>query len=237
MVAPSTRRDRLRAQLAEEIKLAARAIVVEQGAHELTLAAIARRLGITPPAIYRYYHDLADIVQHTAVDIVTELVDQMRAAVAAQPEDDIAAGLVAASRAFRDWSITHRAEFGLLFGTPTPAAGSAQPQLASDWVRRLAEVWGQLVVRLWHTRPFPVLADDDIDPRLRRQLQAYRQATGVDLPLGALITFLGCWRSIYGAVCLEVFDHLAPAITDHEPLFELLLGELLAALKLDPPRR
>jgi hypothetical protein len=31
-------------------------------------------------------------------------------------------------------------------------------------------------------------------------------------------------------VCLEVFGHMGPAITDHEPLFRTMVDELLARL-------
>ncbi|GAA4234404.1 hypothetical protein FHR32_002960 [Streptosporangium album] len=63
-------------------------------------------------------------------------------------------------------------------------------------------------------------------------MAAYRGATGLDMPLGALVVFLSAWRSIYGAVALEVFDHFAPLITDQEPMFELLMGDLLTRLGL-----
>jgi len=69
-------------------------------------------------------------------------------------------------------------------------------------------------MRLWATRPFPVLADDELDPQLSEQITDYRAVTGVEMPLGALIAMLSCWRSVYGQGALEVFDHFTPLITD-----------------------
>ncbi|MFB9388273.1 hypothetical protein ACFPM3_30460 [Streptomyces coeruleoprunus] len=65
-------------------------------------------------------------------------------------------------------------------------------------------------VELWTERPFPILDEDGMDPRLRQQMLDYRADTGVDLPPGALVVMLSCWRSLYGQIALEVFGHLPP---------------------------
>lgn len=43
---------------------------------------------------------------------------------------------------------------------------------------------------LWATRPYPILVDDELDPRLRAQIAGCRAATGVEVPQGALIIML-----------------------------------------------
>ncbi|WP_416976810.1 TetR/AcrR family transcriptional regulator [Streptomyces sp. T028] len=231
MPAPS-RRERLRREMSREVRAAAREIITDQGVEALTLAEIARRVGVTPAALYRHFDDLADIVRHTARDIVAELTALLRNSIEAEHETDLAARLVAPCRVFREWALAHRQEFGLLFGAPTAAAGSAQTDLTGDWIRELASVWGPDYMRLWATRPYPVIADDDLDPRLRWQIADYRSATGVDMPLGALVVMLSCWRSLYGQVALEVFAHFNPLILDQEPMFELLMLELAIRLGL-----
>lgn len=232
-MAGTTRRERLRREMAKDVVAAARAVITRQGAEALTLAEVARQVGVTPAALYRHFDDLADIVRHTARKIVGDLTTELRAAVESEDAADFAARLIAPSRAFRSWSLTHRQEFALLFGTPTSAAGNAHLDLTSDWVRRLSEVvWGPEFVRLWAERPYPIAADEELDPRLRQQMADYRAETGVDLPLGALVVMLSCWRSIYGQVALEVFDHFAPLITDQEPMFELLMYDLVARMGL-----
>ncbi len=232
-----TRRERLRRQMSEDVRAAAREVITQQGVEALTLAEIARRVGVTPAALYRHFDDLADIVRHTARDVVAELTAELRAAVEAERETDFAARLIAPTRAFRHWSLAHRQEFSLLFGTPSAAAGEAHTDLTSEWVRKLSGVWGPEFMRLWAARPYPILADDELDPRLRRQMADYQAATGVKMPLGALVVMLSCWRSIYGQVALEVFDHFAPLIIDQEPMFELLMQELMSRMGLGPDYR
>ncbi|MFF3332486.1 TetR/AcrR family transcriptional regulator [Streptomyces sp. NPDC002888] len=239
-MAALNRRERLRRQMSKDIRAVAREVITQQGVEALTLAEIARRIGVTPAALYRHFDDLADIVRHTARDIVAELSAELRAAMEAEDETDLAARLIAPSRVLRRWSLANRQEFSLLFGTPTAAAGTAQSDLTSEWVRELAGVWGPEFMRLWATRPYPILTDDQLDPLLRDQITDYRTATGVEMPLGALVVMLSCWRSMYGQVALEVFDHFAPLITDQEPMFELLMLELVTRMGLGaqyrPPR-
>ncbi|MET9830043.1 TetR/AcrR family transcriptional regulator [Streptomyces sp. NPDC006385] len=241
MAAPG-RRERLRAQMSAEVRSAARQIITRQGVDALTLAEIARRVGVTPAALYHHFEGgLPHIVYQVAEDIVDDLVRTLRSAADSHPEDNFAMRMIEPVRALRSWAITHQPEFNLLFGTPSAAAGDAHGELTSAWVRRLAAVWGPIFVRLWTERGFPVLAEEEMDPRLRQQMLDYRADTGVDLPPGAMVVMLSCWRSLYGQIALEVFGHFAPLFSDQEPMFELLMRELVSGMGLadqyEPPAR
>jgi len=96
-----------------------------------------------------------------------------------------------------------------------------------------------LFMELWQRQPFPVPADSEIEPGLREQLARYRELLGVDLPLGAGLTFLRCWVRLYGMVSLEVFGHLHFALGDASAMFDITLAELAElvglALPASPP--
>ncbi|MGH3948177.1 MAG: helix-turn-helix domain-containing protein, partial [Pseudonocardiaceae bacterium] len=59
----------LRHDTGREIRRTARALLVEHGAEAVTLRAIARALGITAPALYRYYRSRSDLIEHVRADI------------------------------------------------------------------------------------------------------------------------------------------------------------------------
>lgn len=86
-----------------------------------------------------------------------------------------------------------------------------------------------LFLQLWERRPFAIPEETELEPRLAGQLRAWLPS-GSPLPIGAVAVFLQCWVRLYGAVAMEVFGHLAWALSDAEALFErelVLLGELL----------
>ncbi|WP_258862330.1 TetR-like C-terminal domain-containing protein [Marinitenerispora sediminis] len=52
-------------------------------------------------------------------------------------------------------------------------------------------------------------------------------------PPGAMVVMLSCWRSVYGQVAMEVFAHFAPLVSDQEPMFELLMRELVRGMGIE----
>ena len=238
--APS-RRDRVRAATADEIKQTARRILVAEGPEACSLRAIAREMGMTAPALYRYFDSREDLIKHVVADIFTEIAGGIHAAVEAAGQascGDMVAKLVAACGEFRSWSLGHKEEFALLFGTPLPGLEAVHDDVIDDCAAKFSGEFFALFLELWRKHPFPVPADDQIDQGLREQLAHYRDLLGVDLPLGAGLTFLRCWVRLYGMVSLEVFGHLHFALDDAAPMFEITLAELaeLVGLHYPPPR-
>ena len=240
-----SRRDRLRASTSKEIIQIARRLLVEQGGAAISLRAIAREMGMTAPALYRYFGSHEELIQHVIADIFTELADYTEQAVTAAGRPATASpvaateptstNLLAASKAFRSWAIAHPAEFGLLFGTPLPGVEMLHDDPLIECGMRFGRIFLRLFDDLWRIRPFVIQADDEIDPLLRSQLARYRDVIGTDLPLGVLQTFLRCWALLYGTVSLEVFGHLKFALDDSAQMFELMLGDLAAMIGLEYP--
>ena len=81
MVQMLSRRDRVRAETTAEIKQTARKILVEQGPEAVTLRAIAREMGMTAPALYRYFGSHEDLIQHVVGDIFNEIGAGVEAAI------------------------------------------------------------------------------------------------------------------------------------------------------------
>src|SRR3954468_11259513 len=109
---PLTRRDRARAETLREIKQTARRVLVEHGPDGLALRAIAREMGMTAPALYRYFTSREDLVENVVVDLYGELVAELEAARDDARPATAPIQLLACSRAFRTWATTHHAEFG-----------------------------------------------------------------------------------------------------------------------------
>jgi len=230
--APVTRRDRVRAETFLEIKQTARRVLVDRGVDGLALRAVAREMGLTAPALYRYFTSREDLVEHVVADLYGELVDVLEAARDAARPSTPAVQLLETARAFRGWATTHHAEFGLLFGSAAervidPAElhgdGDRPAQVAGQ---RFGGVFAELVARIYLEQGFEVPADDDLEPALQIQLRTWCATLPVALPLGVMAVFLSCWIRLYGMVCMEIFGHLRFALENPQPMFEAELRSL-----------
>src|SRR3954454_23114030 len=101
------------AATASRIVQAARGLLARHG--EVTLRAVARELGLTAPALYRYAPSHEELVRIIAVAIDADVAARVQAAADSQPADDPAARLIAACVGFRHWALTNREEFSLVF--------------------------------------------------------------------------------------------------------------------------
>ena len=117
---PSTdRRARRRQETIEEILAIAEDVMTEEGVNGLSLSEVARRLGVKPPSIYKYFDSLMAIYDALFERGQRANLDVMRAAMErAEPGlDALAAGLEASCR----WCLAHPATAQLLFWRPVPS--------------------------------------------------------------------------------------------------------------------
>ncbi|MFI6424592.1 TetR/AcrR family transcriptional regulator [Promicromonospora sp. NPDC050880] len=233
-----SRRERLRDELRRDVLAAARhQLAGQHGLSKLTMAAVAKEVGVTPPALYRHFENRQDVIAQLCALIVEEVLDQLGAAVARQEPGDVAAALVASSRVSLDWAVRNPAEFDLIIGSGIRAElpdGTTSHTLQ----RRMAEMVGGHYVPLFRTLAasgVPHPADDDIDPALADQVRRYRDAVGgPDLPLGVAHLMVTAWRQVYGLQCMAVYGHQEFAFGDHVALHEDMVSALLAQMGLDP---
>src|SRR5688572_25739103 len=90
---PTPRRERQREATRAEIKAEARRQMAAEGPAGLSLRAIARALGLTAPALYRYFESRDALVTALIVDGYTGQAEALAGALAALPPDDHAARL------------------------------------------------------------------------------------------------------------------------------------------------
>jgi AcrR family transcriptional regulator len=231
----------MRAATTEEIKQVTRRILVEQGPDAVSLRAIAGQMGMTAPALYRYFGSRDELIKHVCADIFAELSAAIHAGIeeaGAATGGDMSAKMYAACYAFRDWSLSHTREYGLVFATPLPGLHVQKDEITAETGGEFGNTFFLLMLELWRKRPFDVSPDDQIEPGLRVQLERYRDGLAglaEGLPLGLLLTFLRCWVRLYGIVSLEVFGHLSFALDDGKPMFELMLSEMAPQVGLEYP--
>ncbi|HEX6447197.1 MAG TPA: TetR/AcrR family transcriptional regulator [Streptosporangiales bacterium] len=231
-----SRREAVREATRRDILDAARKLLASGGPSSVTLRAVAGEIGMTAPGLYRYFPSHEALLLGLTDAVVGELADAIEATAAAH-EDDPAAALLESARAFRAWCLDHKREFQLAFGLePAPPGTAPAPHCDNENVRRMCRFFFMLFVRLHAERGFAVPPPEALHPELCRQLHAWHDQLGgdvpADVPLGLVKVFAEAWVRLYGIVAMEVFGHLRFLLTDVDALFETMLaeyGELLVA--------
>ncbi|MFN3955761.1 MAG: TetR/AcrR family transcriptional regulator [Pararhodobacter sp.] len=222
------RRSQVRARTYREIRQAARALLVAEGLQAVTINAVARRMSMSGPAIYRYYDSHDDLIAGLTAEFyreVTAAIDVVRV--------PGAVNLVPMCRALRRWAIANRAGFRLIFASP-PLTPAPDPAKREDL--EAANAFGALffdeVATIWDQKGFPTPEPASVAPALWHQLERYAGESGNRMPPEVVHVFLNCWIRLYGHLCMEVLHQIDFAITDAAPLFEDCLRELCGWLEI-----
>jgi AcrR family transcriptional regulator len=222
-----TRRERLRSATVSEIKEGARRLLVAGGPQAISLRQIARDMGMTAPAIYRYFPSLEALVVALAEDLMEEVAGVVAAASEAAG-DDPGRQLAAMARAYRAWAVGHPVEFGLVFGAPVPGVGHLGLEcLPDDPGADLGRPYLEAFLRLWQREPWPTPPREYMLEHLGPYLGPLRESHG-DLPIEVAYTFLSGWARLYGMVAMEVFQQVRWALTKPEALFEAEIVQFLS---------
>src|SRR6266568_8541919 len=114
-MAEQLRRERLRREMIDEIIGAARLLLEKGGASAISVRAIARQVGVTAPAIYRYYPSLDALMSALRESVISELCASVESA------RDQPGGMAGE---FRGWALDHPAASGSDWGSMVNAPGA-----------------------------------------------------------------------------------------------------------------
>jgi AcrR family transcriptional regulator len=221
-----TTRQQNRIDTEARIVAAARGLLAD--GDEVTLRAVARELGLTAPALYRYAASHEELVRMIAIAIDSEVAEHIAAAAARQPADDPAARLIAACVEFRQWALSHRKEFSLVFA-------NVDVECIKEHEHSSGMVFSGLLVALWEAYRFPVPALEDLDPGLAEILEVPDAPVDPAMKgdLAGLVWLLTQgWSRLYGTVTLEVFGHVDARLVEEGHLFRSMIADQAVPLGL-----
>jgi AcrR family transcriptional regulator len=226
----------MRAATIEEIKATAVRLLRENGS-DLRFADIAREMGMTAPALYRYFSDRDELLSALMVDGFAELSDTLGTALDSVPPDDLAGRVRAAAVAYRAFAEADPSRFSLLFGLPNPDWGrhaehSSGPA-AGDTMATLERLVQSLVEQGIAIRPLV----RNVGPTWAAEAGTTAQRSdGARIPADAYQALLQFLATVHGWACLENFDHLN-WITEQsrDELFEAQIQYLIVMMGASSP--
>lgn len=233
-----TRRERQRQATYDEIVLVSAELLAE-GA-DLSLRAVAGRMGMTPPALYRYVADYQELIDLVAYELDKAATAQWQEEAARFPDDDPAAQLTVACCAFRQWALAKPREFSLVFANPIASNDSERREMLT--VATSGLYFTSLLYRIWEQTSFPYPELEELDPVVREAVLDPLIPAEVEHiapeDRGLLWVYMRSWSALYGVVTLESTMHCDPRVITSGALFRATLIDWLAPLGLtdDQPR-
>jgi AcrR family transcriptional regulator len=220
-----SRRERLRAQTFREIEDSSFAIIDADGVHALSIAALARSLAMSGPALYRYFASRDALVDHLTTLSYQQLATAM---------SDAAAGSRRTPRtrlrllvaAYRDWALGHRRRYGMLFAERADdALAEVSPRTPLD--QAMALLVDLLVAIQDGTAADGTSGDRALDGQLRTW--ARTQGRPDTTPRAATAAIL-IWTRVHGIVSLELTGVFASGDIEAKRLIELEVDTAVQAM-------
>jgi AcrR family transcriptional regulator len=198
-----TARDRARQEITGEVLDTARRHLARDGAIALSLRAVARDLGMSSSAVYRYVPTRDALLTLLIIDAYTSLGAAAEKAERSVPRPERLDRFLAIANAVRTWALNHPHEYALIFGSPVPGydAPAATAAPAARIPTLLLAILDDWAITHPHT-PIPTA-----EPAITATIAPLRETTGTALADDLLLRGLCAWSALFGTVSLEVFGH------------------------------
>ncbi|KFU78382.1 regulatory protein, tetR family [Amycolatopsis lurida] len=208
-MAAKTSRERYRAQVRAEIKRYAWEQLGTTGVSALSLNAIAKHVGMSGPALYRYFPSRDDLITDLVRDAYRSLADVVRVAAGS-------GGVAEVACAIREWALADPQRYLFVYGTPIP--GYRAP---GDTTEISNEIMAELL------RVHAAALGDGRVTAFDGHVGGHREwAGGLPVSSAVLRRALTFWTRIHGVLSLELAGHFAGMGFDPAVLFAAELDVL-----------
>lgn len=209
-------RERFREQVRDDVKVVALEQLAAGGAQALSLNAIAKELGVSGPALYRYYANRDELLSSLVIDAYSDLRDALAESARRSPRGDVGERIRGLARAYRDWAREQPHRYELLFRPPLPGYDAHSVQISEAGRSLMGVVLGVIAGRSpsivadcagGEDAPAGALHNDEV-------LRA-RSAGTDDFQLAVRV-----WSRLHGFVSLELGGAYDAMTVDADALFE-----------------
>jgi AcrR family transcriptional regulator len=215
-------RGRFRAQVRSEVKQAALRQLAEGGPQALSINAIGKELGVSGPALYRYFASRDDLLTELVVDAYHDLATALAAATRRARRLSPPKRFRAFAGAYRDWANAEPHRYRLLFTAPLPGYDAQSDRLVT------ASREAMIVLLEVLTDLEPENSKRDVNP-LDDQLDRWSRSRDLaDIPPSLALRAIITWSRLHGLVSLEIEGNFASMGLDPELLFDAEVTAILS---------
>jgi len=218
---PPPMRERYRAHVRQEVKQAALRQLAESGPAAVSISAIGKQLGVSGPALYRYFTSRDELLTELAIDAYQDLADALAATASREPDPGPHGRLEALGRTYRSWALAQPHRYRLLFGPPLPGYDAHAQRLVQA-------SQASMTVLVEVLRELGDSAASPPGPPLSAQLAAWAHSHDLKADPATALRALLAWSRLHGFVSLEIAGNYASMAVDPDQLFEIQLATLTA---------
>lgn len=167
-------------------------------------------MGMTAPALYRYFADRDDLLSALIADAYDDLGTAVAQARDATAADDVGGRLLATCQAYRTWARREPQRFALIFGLPVPGYVAPPEGPTTEAAKRaMAQLKATFVDAVAHRRLRKPLIRE-VGEALARCAAEGHDGSGpeTEIPADTFQAMLHVWTGLHGFTCLETFGHL-----------------------------
>jgi AcrR family transcriptional regulator len=227
--ASQSARARVRRELTAEIKAAASVALARDGAVGLSLRGVARDVGMSPSALYRYFASRDELLTELIIDAYHSLADQMEGAATADAPFD---RWVAVARALRCWAFARPHEWALLYGSPVP--GYHAPERTVPAALRVPRALADVVEAAQAADQVGWGGDARPPADALASVAPIGPGLPTTLPPDLMVAVIVAWEQLAGAVSLDLFGHFAGGLTDPQAVFDYVASATAQRVGLGP---
>ena len=205
MTVALTRRERQRAATVEEIKEVARGLMREQGTTDVRFTDIAKEMGMTPPALYRYFADRDALLTELIADAYRELGREVAEAREQCDPDDIGGLWIAVGTAYRNWARRESEQFALILGMPVPGYVAPEDGPTKDAAK---DAMAQLSLLFIRAAELGVLQEPlvrDVSDEMAACAAEKHPEQGGLVPPESFQAMIQAWATLHGITCLDAY--------------------------------
>ncbi|WDP89998.1 MAG: TetR/AcrR family transcriptional regulator [Desulfobacter sp.] len=229
-----TRRERVRQMTLDEIKSLSWDMVKKNGIEHLTVNGIARKMGMTPPAFYRYYKNRDQLVKALVIEAYTSFLSALEtardAAYPASPENQIYRVYLG----YRRWAVDNPNMFGLFAGRKVYGFDPCDPQV-EDRARDIYRFIIELYRNAWQQgRRLPPEKKEGMPPDYAAGLTRHHKDLTRGLPVELIDSCVCAACMVHGMISMEISGRLKGLAGDGETFYAYQIREIMKGQGMVP---
>ncbi|MEM9776367.1 MAG: TetR/AcrR family transcriptional regulator [Chloroflexota bacterium] len=207
-----SRRQQQREALLADIKQAAWDLVAEKGATGISIRAIAKQIGMTPPAIHYYYKTVDVLITELLIESFEAMLGSLvatRESTSAKPYPE---QLFRYAAQYRTWALENPVQFQLIYGNPIP--GYEQPtELTYPPARQSFALFASLIQEALDARALQLPPSYQTVPStMLPAFDQLQQEPDHQFDPAVLYVTAALWSRFHGLVMLELFNLIQPVV-------------------------